>query len=622
MVHSTRLLRGQLLAAGLFAFAMCVLVFGAGKALASEEEVPWTHAITRFGEPDLSPGDHLPYANPDAPKGGVLRLGVHGTFDSLNQYIIQGAWTTTRGMRERPFGNNVLESLMVRNYDEPSALYGLLAKRVRMPVDRSWIEYELNPEARFSDGTPVTPEDVIFSLEIIRDKGRPPFRDNYALIEKAEITGPARLKLTFSESGNRNLPIAVSLAPVYSKKHIDPETFDRSTLTPPVASGPYTFASIEPGRRVVYKKNPNYWASDLPIMAGVFNFDEIRIDYFRDRTALMEAFKKGEIDALSFEDPARWENGFNFAAAKNGDVVREVYDRGGPASMYGIAFNTRREMFSDRRVRKALANLFDFDWVNRAYYFDLVTRTVGYWDNSDLSSVGLPEGHLEQVLLAPYPDAVEPDVMMGTWRPANGDGTGRDRAQMQAALAELETAGYALDGKKLVDAKTGKQLSFEIMTKNADEERLAEAYVRTLRLLGIDASVRTPDPGQFEDRRTKRDFDMVFNRWGVGLSPGAEQLGRWSSTASEIPGSFNFVGAQEPAIDHVLNALMSAEMEDEFVASVRALDRLLISGFYAVPLFHNDKSWIGRWNTVVPPSVDTQSGAPSFDLWWSTAAER
>ncbi|MCV0423851.1 MAG: extracellular solute-binding protein [Roseibium sp.] len=601
---------------------MCALVSSTGKVQASDEDVPWTYAITRFGEPELGPDDPLPYANPDAPKGGVLKLGVHGTFDSLNQYIVQGAWTTTRGMRERPFGNNILESLMVRNYDEPSALYGLLARKVRMPEDRSWIEYELNPDARFSDDTPVTPEDVIFSLEIIRDRGRPPFRDNYALIEKAEITGPGRLKLTFSESGNRNLPIAVSLAPVYSRKHIDPETFDRSTLTPPVASGPYTFASIEPGRRVVYKKNPEYWATDLPIMAGVFNFDEIRIDYFRDRTALLEAFKKGEIDALAFQDPARWENGFNFAAANAGDVVREVYDRAGPASMYGIAFNTRREMFSDRRVRKALANLFDFDWVNRAYYFDLVTRTIGYWDNSVLSSVGRPEGHLEQVMLAPYPDAVEADVIMGTWRPSNGDGTARDRAQMQSALAELENAGYRLDSEKLVETRTGKQLSFEIMTKNADEERLAEAYVRTLRLLGIDARVRTPDPGQFEDRRTKRDFDMVFNQWGVGLSPGAEQLGRWSSAASETPGSFNFVGAREPAIDHVLEALMSAETEDDFVASVRALDRLLISGFYAVPLFHNDKSWIGRWKTVVPPPAGKQSGAPSFDLWWSAAAEK
>lgn len=598
--------------------ALAALTFLAtGAASADDESVPWSHGISMHGSPALATDTPFPYANPEAPQGGTLTLGVQGTFDSLNQFIIQGGWTSARGMRERQFGNNIFEGLLTRNYDEAFSLYGLIAQRVRMPDTREWIEFELNPNARFSDGSPVTVEDVIFSLEIIEEKGRPPFRNWYAQIKEKIVSEPNRLKLVFENGDNRELPLLVAMAPILSKKHTDAENFDKSTLTPPVGSGPYTFETIEPGRLVVYKKNPDYWAKDLPVTAGFGNFDQIRIEYYRDETTLQEAFKKGLVDILQFRDPARWSTGFDFPAAENGDVVKLEIPRGVPAPMQGIAFNTRRDQFADRDVRKALRMLFDFEWVNRNLYFGLYSRTAGYWDNSELSSIGRPASDREKELLAPYPDSVDPEVMAGTWRPADADGSGRDRKVLRAALAELARAGYGLKDGKLVNSETGDQLSFEILAKNEDEEKLALAYVRTLELLGINVSVRSVDPAQFEDRRTTRDFDMVFNTWWASLSPGAEQYGRWSSAAADTEGSFNFVGAREPAIDAMIDEIVGARSREAFVDAVRAFDRVLISGAYAVPLYHVSDNWMAHWKDVTPPQKHSLY-ADIVDTWWAS----
>jgi len=607
-------LRSAMAAAALFCCASAVPAADTG------ENPSWTHGIAMHGEPAL-PADFvsLPYANPTAPKGGVLNLGVQGTFDSLNQFIIQGGWTSARGMRERQFGSNIFESLLARSYAEPFSLYAHIAQKVRMPDSRKWIEYELNPAARFSDGTPLTVQDVIFSLELMRDKARPPFRNWYSEIASMDVTGENRLKISFKTSENRELPLLISIAPIFSEAHTDPETFDKSTLTPPIGSGPYTFKTIEPGRRVVYERNPDYWAKDLPIKAGFDNFDEIRIEYFRDETTLQEAFRKGLIDALQFRDPVRWSKGFDFPAAEDGRVAKLAISLGIPPNARGIAFNTRRDIFANRTVRRALSMVFDFEWVNRNLYFGLVKRTAGYWDNSVLSSVGRPASDNERTLLADYPDAVLPDVMDGSWRPANGDGSGRDRTVLRSALALLKEAGYVLNGRQLVNGETGQQMSFEILTKNEDEEKLALSYIRTLELLGIEVSARTVDPSQFEDRRTTREFDMVFNTWTASLSPGAEQYGRWSQSAAEAPGSFNFVGAREPAIDGMIDALVGARSRESFVSAVRALDRTLISGAYAVPLFHIPDDWVGHWTTIVPPETHSLYGH-QFDTWWSADA--
>ncbi|WP_286175544.1 extracellular solute-binding protein [Labrenzia sp. CE80] len=602
-----------------FSVAILCSQIGAG---ASDESVPSVHAISMHGEPALPPDFvSLPYADPDAPQGGTLTLGVQGTFDSLNSFIVQGGWTSARGMKERQFGSNIFESLLMRSYAEPFTLYAHLAESVRMPDSRDWIEFTLNPNAKFSDGSPVTVEDVAFSFDIIRDKGRPPYRNWYANIVAKEFPAERTIRLVFENGDNRELPLLIALAPILSKANTDAENFDKSTLKAPIGTGPYVFSEIDPGKRVVYKKNPDYWAKDLPVKAGFDNFDEIRIEYFRDETTLQEAFKKGLIDVLQFRDPVRWKTGFDFPAAKDGRVIQDEITLGTPANMQGIAFNTRRAVFSDVRVRRALAMLFDFEWVNRNIYYGLYKRTGGYWDNSILSSLGRPADERERVLLADYPDAVTPEVMEGTWRPAEADGSGRDRKVLRAALGEFKEAGFELNDGKLVNTDSGEALAFEILTKNEDEEKLALAYTRTLKLLGIDVTVRTVDPSQFEDRRIKRDFDMVFNTWHASLSPGGEQYGRWSQAAAEAEGSFNITGAHEPVIDALIDAMVGARSKEDFVAAVRAFDRVLISGAYAVPLYHVPDIWMAHWDTVVPPPQHSLYG-DEVDTWWSAEAGR
>ncbi|WP_417691896.1 extracellular solute-binding protein [Roseibium sp.] len=599
--------------------AMLLSTMPVSKSLAAEESVPWVHAIAMHGEPALEPDfTHFPYANPDAPQGGILKLGVQGTFDSLNSFIVQGGWTSARGMKEREFGSNIFESLLMRSYGEPFTLYAHLAESVRMPENREWIEFTLNPKAAFSDGTPVTVEDVAFSFDIIRDKGRPPYRNWYGSIVSKEYPDERTIRLNFENGDNRELPLLIALAPILSKAHTDAETFDKSTLVAPIGTGPYVFSEIDPGKRVVYKKNPDYWAKDLPVKRGFDNFDEIRVDYFRDETSLQEAFKKGLIDVLQFRDPVRWVTGFDFPAFNDGRVVKQEIELGTPAAMQGLAFNTREPKFEDVRVRRALSMLFDFEWVNKNIYFGLYTRTAGYWDGSILSAIGRPADEREQALLAPFADAVQPEVMNGTWRPSQADGSGRDRKVLRAAMGIFKDAGYALKDKKLVNTASGEPLAFEILTKNEDEEKLALAYKRSLTLLGIDVSVRNVDPAQFEDRRISRNFDMVFNTWTASLSPGSEQYGRWSSAAAEAEGSFNIVGASDPAIDALIDAIVAARTQDEFVSAVRAFDRLLISGAYAVPLYHVGEEWLGRWGRVQGPDESPLYGH-QYDSWWAGA---
>ncbi|NBN62186.1 ABC transporter substrate-binding protein [Microvirga tunisiensis] len=595
------------------------LFCGTSRANVRDPQVPALHGIAMHGEPALAPGfAHFPYANPDAPKGGVLTLGVQGTFDSLNSFIVQGGFTSARGMKERQFGENITESLLMRNNAEPFSLYAHLAEFVRMPDSREWIEFTLNPKATFSDGSPFTVDDVIFSLQIMRDKGRPPFRNWYAEIANFEVMGERTVRLTFKNGNNRELPLLIGLAPMFSKAATDAEAFDKSTLKPPLGTGPYVFAEIVPGRRVVYRRNPTYWAKDLPQKRGFDNFDEIRIEYFRDETSLQEAFRKGLIDVLPFNNPSRWTTGFDFPAAREGKVVRKEIVKGTPANMQGMAFNTRRPVFADRRVRQALSMLFDFEWVNRTLYSGLYKRTAGYWDNSDLSSIGRPADERERALLAPFPGVVLPEVLEGTWKPAETDGSGRDRTVLKAALTLLQDAGFSLKDRVLVDPQ-GQPVTFEIMTKNEDEEKLALAYGRGLDLVGIKASVRTVDASQFEERRIKFDFDMVFYTWTASLSPGGEQVGRWSQKAADTPGSLNITGAKEPAIDAMIDAMVAARSRTDFVSAVRALDRVLVSGAYAVPLFNLPAEWLGQWTRIVSPETFPLYGY-EFPTWWSADA--
>lgn len=599
-----------------FALAFSGIASVAGPALS--QDAPAVHGIAMHGQPAL-PADFasFPYADPNAPKGGRITYGVQGSFDSLNQFVVQGGTSSARGIRDSRFGALVIESLLTRNHDEPFSLYGLLAESVRLPESREWIEFTLNPNARFSDGKPVTVEDVVFSFNILREKGRPHFRARYERIKSMEKTGPLSVRFTFENGNDRELPLLLGLSPIFASHTIDPASFEKSTLVPPIGSGPYVIETVEPGTQITYRRNQDYWGKDVPAQQGLYNFDEVKIEYFRDENALQQAFQKGLVSVLPISDPARWTTGFDFPAAQRGDVVREAFELETPAGMYGFVFNTRRDLFADKQVRKALAMLFDFEWVNRNLYYGLYRRTAGYFDNSILSSIGRPASELERLLLEPFQNQIEQDVMEGEWRPTEADGSGRDRTVLREAVGLLKQAGFTIRDGIMQDADA-KPLEFEILVASKDQERLALAYQRLLKLLGIDTFIRTVDSAQYQQRRQVFDYDMVLNFWPSSLSPGNEQNYRWGSAAAGSDGSFNFAGVESEAVDAMIDALLAARTQEEFVAAVRAFDRTLISGHYVAPLFHVPEEWIARWSTTGHPEQASVAGA-RLEAWWSSA---
>lgn len=600
-------------------FLASIVLAIAAIAPANAEPQP-VHAIAMHGEPAL-PADFLqfPYVRADAPKGGEIRHGVIGTFDSLNPFVLASMRTTARGAWDPVFGRLLYESLMARSADEPFSLYGLIAETVRMPEDRSWMEFKLREEARWADGKPIIPEDVIFTYQLLADKGRPPFSSRLQRIDKIEKTGPRLVKFTFNERSDREFPLIVAaFTPVLPKHAIDPDTFDASTLTPILGSGPYSVASVQPGSSIGYSRRKDYWGAQLPVNRGFYNFDRITIEYFQSAQAHFEAFKKGLFDVIEEDDPASWQRSFDFPAIDEGRVIKDSDAKQTPASMLGFVFNTRRAVFADRRVREALAMAFDFEWVNKNLFFNAYKRTASYWQGSALSALGVAADERERELLAAYPEAVAKPIMEGKWRPPVSDGSGRDRKVLRQAFNLLRNAGYKRADGKLVDS-SGNPLSFEIMTRTQREERLAIAYKNSLELLGIDVSIRSVDDAQYQRRSQEFDFDMRMRVYSASLSPGIEQEFRWASSSRDLPGSFNFAGTAEPAIDAMIAAVVAARSRSDFEAAVRALDRVLISGHYIVPLYYLDAEWIARWSHIGRPGKTPLYGR-QFSSWWDERA--
>ena len=565
------------------------------------------------GEPALPAGfTRLPYADPAAPQGGRLVQGVLGTFDSLNPLIVKGiAPSSIRGY--------VVESLMARGYDEPFTLYGLIARSVETDASRSYVTFNLDPAAKFSDGKPVTAADVIFSWQLLRDKGRPNHRLYYAKVAKAEAVGEHAVRFDLAGSDDRELPLILGLMPVLARHAVKPETFEETSFQAPLGTGPYVVGDVDPGKSVTLKRNPTYWGRDLPINRGFWNFDEVRLDYYREANSNFEAFKRGLYDFRNDNDPGRWQTAYDFPAVRDGRVVKEALPTGVPKVSSFLVFNTRRAIFSDMRVREAISLLFDFEWINHSYFFGLYERTASYFDGSELSSHGRPADQREKALLAPFPDAVRTDILAGTWSPPVSDGSGRDRGTLKGALALFAAAGYELRGTELVERKSGQPFAFEILVTTRDEERLALLFAQSLKRAGIAARVRMVDAVQYEGRRLSYDFDMIQNRWDQSLSPGNEQAFYWGSAAAEQPGTRNYMGIRSPAVDAMIAALLKAEGRDDFVSAVRALDRLLLSGFYTIPLFHLPAQWVARWTTVTRPGTTSLYGYLP-ETWWRERA--
>jgi peptide/nickel transport system substrate-binding protein len=573
------------------------------------------YGIAMHGAPAL-PADftHMPYANPDAPKGGRLLQGIQGTFDSLNPLIV-------RGLAVQQIRGFVVESLMARGNDEAFTLYGLLASSVETDDVRSYVTFHLDPKARFSDGQPVLAEDVLFSWALLRDKGRPNHRQYYSKVVRAEALDPLTVRFDLAGANDRELPLILGLMPVLPRHVVDAATFEETSMSPLVGSGPYRVSAVKPGASVTLTRNPDYWGRDLPVNRGLWNFDEIRLDFYREANGQFEAFKRGLYDFRVEHEPLRWHDGYDFPAARNGEVIRDAIKTGMPQPSEFLVFNTRRPVFSDIRVRRALTLLFDFEWINRNYFFGLYARTASFFAGSELSAYARAPDDNERALLKPFAAHMPADILDGSYRLPVSDGSGRDRTTLRSALNLLSEAGYELDGAVLRQRSTKAPLSFEILVTTRDQERIALAFQRDLKRAGIEASVRAVDAVQFDQRRLGFDFDMIQNRWDQSLSPGNEQSFYWGTEAAELQGTRNYMGAKDPAIDALIAAMLEAREHPAFVSAVRALDRTLMSGFYAIPLFNVQEQWIARWNRIERPQATALTGYLP-ETWWQKPASQ
>ncbi|MEL7092904.1 MAG: extracellular solute-binding protein [Pseudomonadota bacterium] len=565
-----------------------------------------------YGAPQLPPDfASLPHANPDAPKGGAITLANTGSFDSLNPYIQKG---------NVPWQLRFLthESLMGRSRAEPFALYGLLAESIETDDARSWVEFTLREEARFSDGSPVTVEDVLWSYETLGTQGHGRYRSLWSQIETLEQTGPRTVRFTFN-SDNRELALLAGMRPILQKSQWDGRDFAASTLNDiPVGSGPYVVSDYEGARFVTLTRNPDYWGNDLPFRAGTFNFDEITIDFYGDADVVLEAFKAGEVSAVREFNAEKWASAYDFPRAQNGEVQKSEIPHQKPSGITGFVMNTRRAPFDDWRVREALITAFNFEYINDTLTGGAQPRITSYFSNSPLAMQPGPATGRVAELLEPFKATLLPGTLEGYTLPTS-DGSARNRAGLRRALSLMEEAGWVPENGKLT--KDGQAMAFTILLdqNNSEHRAIADLYMQTLTQMGIAVTVDLVDNAQFTERTGTYDFDMTYHRRAMSLSPGNEQYFYWGSKAADEDGTRNLMGAKDPAIDAMIDAMLGARTREESIAATRALDRLLISGRYVVPFWQFTSGRIAHvtqmsYPEVIPIYGDGPDWMPQF--WW------
>ena len=562
--------------------------------------------IRSIGAPAL-PADFkaFPWVNPDAPKGGEVRLASIGSFDSFNPFIVRG---TPAMPVER-----VWDTLLQVNPDEPAAAYGLLAKDVQIAPDRMWVAFDLRPEARFHDNTPVTADDVVWTFQSLRDQGRPFFRAYYADVADAVAEGPERVVFHFKSNQNRELPLILGEMPVLPKHWWQGRDFSKPLSDPPLGSGPYRVGQVDMGRTLTMERVPDYWAANLPVARGLNNFDRITTEYFRDSTVAMEAFKAGQIDFREENISKTWATGYDFPAVQKGLVKKEEIHHQLDTGMQGFAMNLRRPIFANRQVRQALAIAFDFEWMNKNLFYGAYTRTLSYFSNSQLAATGLPQGD-ELALLEPYRAQLPPELFTTPYALPITDGSGTNRAQLRQALGLLKQAGWDVKQRKLVDA-SGNQMKFTILLPDPSYERATLPYVQSLDKLGIAADVRTVDPSQYQHLIDNFDYDMTMITLPEGDVPGNEQRDYWSCDAAKSQGSSNVMGICSPAVDALVEKIIAATDWKQLLAATHALDRVLLWGWYVVPNWHIDSNRIAYWDKFGRPDKTMRTGY-DIDDWW------
>jgi microcin C transport system substrate-binding protein len=565
------------------------------------------HALSLHGESRYGPSfKHFDYVNPNAPKGGSVRLADIGTFDNLNPFILKGVSAAGVG--------GLFDTLTFHSDDEAFSEYGLLAETIEVAPDNSWVVFTLRPEASFHDGSPVTVDDVIYTFEALKTKGHPFYRAYYANVEKAEKIADRRVKFTFGGPENRELPLIIGQMPVLSEAYWRTRDFEKTTLEAPLGSGPYTVESVDPGRSITYRRKPNYWGAKLPVNVGRNNFDTIRHDYYRDATVALEAFKAGEYDFRVENIAKSWATGYDSPALQKGLMIKENLAHERPTGMQGFVFNTRHELFKDSRVREALSYAFDFEWTNKNLFYGAYDRTTSYFSNSELASRGLPSAD-ELKILEPYRGRVSDAVFTQTYTPPTTDGSGNNRSNLREGLRLLKQAGWVVKDGRLTNQKTGQPFEFELLLVSPSFERVALAFKRNLNRLGIDMRVRTVDAAQYQKRVEDFDFDMIVAVRGQSLSPGNEQRDFWSSAKADISGSRNLAGIKDPVVDELIESIISAPDRESLIHRTRAMDRVLLRGHYVIPHWHLRSFRLAYWDKfgrpAHPPKYDL-----GFDTWW------
>lgn len=565
------------------------------------------HAIAMHGQPKYGADfPHFDYVNPQALKGGTIVFGASGGFDSLNPFTLKGRAAAGIG--------NLFETLTTRSFDEAFTEYGLLAETIEWPADRSWVAFTLRPQARWHDGKPVTVEDVIWSFDTLKTQGHPFYRSYYANVEKATKVGDRAVKFTFSGPPNPELPLIMGQLPVLPKHYWQDRDFTATTLAPPIGSGPYKIATLDPGRSITYERDPQYWGKDLPVNVGQHNFGTIRHDYYNDRAVEREAFKAGAMDFFQENVAKEWATSYNVPAVHQGLIIKREIPHENPQGMQSFAFNTRREMFQDRRVRLALSYAFDFEWSNQNLFYKAYTRTRSYFANSELASSGLPS-QAELAVLTSLRGQIPDEVFTQAYAPPTTDGSGNIRANLRAAQQLLNSAGWSVRNGQLTHVQSGTVMRFEILLVSPSFERVVLPFTKNLERLGIEAQVRTVDTAQYQQRLDTYDFDMIVASWGQSLSPGNEQRDFWGSQAATTDGTRNYVGIRDPAIDALIDLVISAPDRDSLIHRTRALDRVLLWNHYVIPHWHISMYRVAYWDKFRAPETPPRYSL-GLDTWW------
>ncbi len=604
----------------IFARAGATLVLALALLLTSNSQShaeDWRHGLSLFGTLKYGPDfPHFDYVNPDAPKGGSMRRATVGSFDTLNPFNIKGT--------PAAFSSIIYDSLLVSSADEPSSEYGLLAEAVKHPDDYSSVTFRLRKEARWHDGTPVTPDDVVWSLQALRSS-HPFYNAYYSNVTAVRVTGPDEVTFSFDQTGNRELPLIVGQLPVLPKAYWTgtyedgkPRNITETTLEPPLGSGPYRFGAVDPGRMVSFERVEDYWAKDLPVNVGKHNFDRLAFEYFRDVTARLVGFKADEFDFITENSAKRWASEYEFPAVKSGHVLVETFRTSQAEPMQGFIFNTRRAKFADPRIRLAFNYAFDFEWMNENVFYSQYNRTSSYFQNSELAATGLP-GPLELELLEPLRDKIPPEVFTQEFANPVGGGPRAMRGNLRTARGLLEEAGWTVVDGKLVN-EAGEQMTIEFLIVSPDSERIVNPYIQSLSRLGIESTIRVVDVAQFRNRLDRFDFDVVTSGFRQSLSPGNEQRDYWGTAAANQQGSRNIIGIKNEAVDALIDAIIFAKDREHLVAASRALDRVLLWNHYLVPQFYSPDIRTARWNRFARPDVSPEYQFTTDTWWWDDKA--